>query len=313
MINKRLVILFFLALLISVCTYSVQAGNTYSVYFSSDRDGNFDIYSASYPSEGEPKNLTSDNVYGDTEPCVSRDGKKVVYTGYTKDGSCHIFIMNSDGTGKKQLTTKGKSNRMASFSHDGKKIVFVSTRDKNEEIYIMNADGSGQTRLTFGDPVEQPASYDKPMPPEIEVTRDTYPSFSPDGKEIIFTSYRDGNADLFLMSVDGSNQRALTNTTSHYHNIQAIFTSDGKNIVWASDRDGDYDLFTMKVSGSDKKKLTEGGFGSHCPCFTRDGKKIIFCADLQGPSWDIFIMDADGKNIEALFESFGDDWTPTIY
>ncbi len=312
MINRFLCLLF-IATCLFICTFLVQAGSSYVIYFASDRDGNFDIFSGTYPEKGEPLNLTSKNTCADIEPSVSRDGKKVVYTVFMSDGTSQIFIMNSDGSGKKQLTTE-PNNRMATFSYDGKKIVFISTRDLNEEVYVMNYDGSKQTRLTFGDPVTQPASYDKPMPPEIEVTRDRDPAFSPDGKKIIFTSYRDGNSDLFLMDSDGKNQKHLTNTTVHYHNIQAVFTPDGKNILWASDRDGDYDLFTMKYGGDGKpKKLTDGGFGSHCPHFSRDGKKIVFCADLQGPSWDIFIMDPDGKNIELLFENFSDDWTPSIY
>lgn len=299
---------------ILLCTFLAEGTNTYSIYFASDRKGNLDIYSCFYPSRGEPKNLTSANPCVDTEPCVSGDGKKLIYTAYSRDGRAQIFIMNVDGSDKKQLTSSSGTNKMPSFSGDGKKIVFISTRDKNEEVYTMNSDGSNQKRLTFDKPVkEQPLSYDSPMPPTVEVTRDRDPSFFPDGKKILWTSYRDGNADLFVMNVDGSKQVHLTNTTVHYHNIQAIVSPDGNNIIWASDRDGDYDLFTMKSDGTGIRHLTKGGFGSHCPHFSRDRKKIVFCSDLQGPNWQIFIMDSGGKNIEKAFSSSSDDWTPSIY
>jgi len=303
-----------IVIFVFLCTFPVQGANTYSIYFASDRNGNLDIYSAFYPSRGEPKNLTSANPYVDTEPCVSGDGKKLIYTAYSKDGRSQIFIMNTDGSGKKQLTSGSGNNKMPSFSCDGKKIVFISTRDKNEEVYTMNSDGSNQKRLTFDKPVsEQPLSYDSPMPPTVEVTRDRDPSFFPDGKRIVWTSYRDGNADLFVMNVDGTKQVHLTNTTVHHHNIQAVVSPDGKNIIWASDRDGDYDLFIMKSDGTGVRHLTKGGFGSHCPRFSRDRKKIVFCSDLQGPNWQIFIMDPEGKKIEKAFSSISDDWTPSIY
>ena len=56
--------------------------------------------------------------------------------------------MNADGSGERRLTPAGARNRAPSWSPDGRKIAFVSTRDGNQEIYVMNADGSGQQNLT---------------------------------------------------------------------------------------------------------------------------------------------------------------------
>jgi Tol biopolymer transport system component len=59
-----------------------------------------------------------------------------------------VWIMNADGSGERQLTPAGARNRAPSWSPDGRKIAFVSTRDGNQEIYVMNPDGSGQRNLT---------------------------------------------------------------------------------------------------------------------------------------------------------------------
>ena len=56
--------------------------------------------------------------------------------------------MNADGSGQRRLTNNLAPNMYSSWSPDGKKITFGSTRDGNQEIYVMNADGSEQKNLT---------------------------------------------------------------------------------------------------------------------------------------------------------------------
>ena len=89
--------------------------------------------------------------------------------------------MNADGTNQTRLTTDPGYDLFSTYSPDGQKIAFSSTRDGNFEIYSMDADGTGQTRLT-----NNPAS-------------DTYPAFSPDSSQIAFDSNRDGNDEIYSM------------------------------------------------------------------------------------------------------------------
>lgn len=118
----------------------------------------------------------------------------------------HIFVVSADGGMGKQLTVH-PNNFEPEYSPDGRKIVFVSTRDGNEEIYVMNSDGSEQTRLT-----KDPA-------------RDNQPTWSPDGKFIAWVSNRTakkpvesrdekeiGN-EIYRMEADGTGQSRLTNNS----------------------------------------------------------------------------------------------------
>jgi TolB protein len=74
---------------------------------------------------------------------------------------------------------------------------------------------------------------------------DYWPVWSPDGKQIAFTSNRSGNYDLFLMNADGSNVRNLTQHPSQDN--YAAWSPDGKRIAFISNRAGGYDIFVMPV------------------------------------------------------------------
>ena len=109
------------------------------------------------------------------------------------EGDLEIFTMNSDGTGLKQLTKNNLEDITASYSSDGKRIVFASNRTGNFDVFVMNADGTAQTDLT-----KNPA-------------REIRPSFSPDSKEIAFQrDISSNNIDIFVMNADGTGQTAST-------------------------------------------------------------------------------------------------------
>ena len=136
--------------------------------------------------------------------------------------------MDADGTNLVQLTSNTAIDGGASWSPDGSKIVFQSTRDGgNYEIYVMDADGSNQTRLTN------------------DAGLDALGDWSPDGSKILFYSDRDGNNEIYVMDADGSNQVRLTNDAGD--DIEAEWSPDGSSILFSSDRDGDYDVYSANV------------------------------------------------------------------
>src|SRR5207249_4993650 len=87
-----------------------------------------------------------------------------------------------------------------SWSPDGSRIAFSSSRDGNNEIYVMNADGTGQTRLT------------------TTTASNLHPTWSPDGAKIAFSSSRDtGDEDrqqIYVMNADGTGVTRLTNNSA---------------------------------------------------------------------------------------------------
>ena len=81
----------------------------------------------------------------------SPNGQQIVFRS-DRDGDNEVWIMNSDGSGKVQLTHNESFNDVfPSWSPSGQQIAFGTDRDDGaREIYVMNADGSGRRRLTNG-------------------------------------------------------------------------------------------------------------------------------------------------------------------
>jgi Ca2+-binding RTX toxin-like protein len=155
--------------------------------------------------------------------------------------------MNVNGSGTKRLTNNSVFDGDPAWSPDGKSIAFSSDRDGNREIYVMNADGTDQRRLTnTGGTVD-------PIDPH---GLDADPAWSPDGKQIVFDSNRDGDYEIYVMNADGSDQRNLSTNPS----LDALpeWSPDGKDIVFESERaaKGNRDIYVMTTDGVVIDRLT---------------------------------------------------------
>jgi Tol biopolymer transport system component len=165
--------------------------------FTSMRDGDLDIYTMDANGKNV-RRLTNELGY-DGGPFWSYDGKQIVYRAHhpqteaqkdeyrslLKDNLIHpstleIWVMNADGSNKRQVTRNGKANFGPYFFPDGKRIIFSSNMDdprgRNFDLYTINTDGTGLERITFNE------------------TFDGFPMFSPDGKKIVFASNRNAKA-----------------------------------------------------------------------------------------------------------------------
>ena len=229
-----------------------------------------------------------------------------------RDGNLDIYLVNPDGSNLQRLT-KGKEAWEPDWSPDRSKILFTSTlQGGEEEVYVMDADGSNVRRLTHT-PGEGTSSWSA--------------DWSPDGKQIVFQSNRDGSPegwdgyDLYVMDADGSNVRRLTR--EHRSDGTPAWSPDGRTIAFMSSRDDKSrsEIYVMTVDGSKAWRLTHDKRTAARPAWSPDGTRIAFMSTRSnrkqvwdGDELEIYVMDADGANIQRLTHRSGadghPDWSP---
>src|SRR5256884_7765233 len=118
----------------------LAATPTSRIAFTSDRDGNAEIYAMD--PDGLALSRLTNNAAPDSSPSWSPDGRHIAFASM-RDGNSEIYGMNADGSAPTRLTDNPAADPEPSWSPDGPRIACSSTPGCNSEIYVMNADGSG--------------------------------------------------------------------------------------------------------------------------------------------------------------------------
>ncbi len=137
--------------------------------------------------------------------------------------------------------------------------------------------------------------------PKATGTRDASPSWSPDGRNIVFVTDRDGNPEIYRVSADGSNPIRLTNNPAS--DGVPSYSPDGSTIVFSSNRDGEWEVYKMNADGSDPVRLTNDVGPSFDPAFSHDGQKIVYVSGVYNSSTNprnLYTMNVDGSNQQQI-------------
>ena len=173
---------------------------------ASSRTGKFQLYAVDRSNLADLRKISADTVL-EGAPAFAPDGSRIAYVS-TRDGNPEIYAMDTDGQNVTRLTTDPQVDDRPVFTPDGRQIVFQSTRVAGKpQIFIMNADGGGVQQLTH------------------DSVPCLSPAVSPDGQTIAYVTTRDKTYHIWLMSRDGSNQRAFTRGTQK--ETQPRFLRDG--------------------------------------------------------------------------------------
>ena len=162
------------------------------------------------------------------------------------------------------------------------RIAYVSTQTGNKEIYVMDWDGYNPLPLTKNGSIN------------------LNPDFSPDGREVIFTSYKRSNPDLYRRSLSNTAEIPLSRRKGL--NITGSWSPDGSKIALALSKDGDAEIYTLDKNGGHPTRLTISPALELYPAWSPDGKQIAFVSDRLGKP-QIFVMNADGGDVRRLTTS----------
>ena len=239
------------------------------------------------------------------DPSLSPNGKRMVYITFVA-GREQLFTADISGSNMVQITHDDYDHEDPAWSPDGSKIAFVSLKNGGEVISMMNPDGSDVEALTFPNvraihpnwgPDSRTLAYctdDDLKPPaknasDIDVidtsTRkithlvsggvNTYPSLSPDGKQIAFRRILgEMNSEVFVASADGSGQVNLTSNPAF--DGWPSWSPDGAQIAFASNRRANYEIYVMKPDGTDVRLVANTEGRATAPAWSRDGVSMFF-------------------------------------
>jgi Tol biopolymer transport system component len=256
-------------------------------------------------------------------PAYDPSGTFVAITRPNSDDTTTLELLDDSGS-QRILRTEHEPTLMLApqWSPDGKRLVFgigvftafrdFSIGDKKPfdpvnggaQVALINADGSGFQVVTSGP------------------NNNAFPSFSPDGKHIVYRTMGSTEQGLRIMNLD---DRSVVPLTSAWDNFP-LWSPKGDRIAFIRKTGDDFQIFTIGADGKGLTQLTKvHGIDAHL-AWSPDGERLLFTSSRKGfkdealytggpqPYGEIFVMNSDGTNIEQLtddqWEEGGPAWQP---
>ncbi len=163
--------------------------------YSSSHEGNAELYRLDTRTKAVQRLTT--NAAGDLSPSWSPSGREIAFTS-DRGGGPQIFLMSADGSNVRRLTFDGDYNAAPAWSPRGNWIAYVCRTSKKEyKLCVITPDGQKHLQLTTGLGV------------------DDSPSWSPDGRHLVFSSTVDGKSQIYMINADGKDLERITFIGTH--------------------------------------------------------------------------------------------------
>jgi len=306
----------------------------YLAFISTSKPGSF-IYLVS-PHGGSPRKLIETNIptldvdtagssLGDSP--WAEDGETLLISRVDESGHLAIYRVHRDNGEADQLTfpSEGVADAGASYSPDGKQIVFARKASVQSALMTMPATG-GDPEILLED------EFDNQKP-----------SWRPDNQRIVFLSNRVGGSSdvwemdlgtdslkqltfetngvfslsvsadnriaympfwhdtfMFSVDVDSGQERQLTFHTQH--NQGARYSPDGQSVAYHSTRTGNSEIWLHHLDGAPETRITDNDSWDLYPDWSPDGERLIFVSDREESQFKIFIVNSDGGGAHRLMD-----------
>ena len=217
------------------------------------------------------------------------------------------------------------------------KIAYASSASGHKELYMMDYDGAGATRLTSNQSINLSPSWSPDLrsiaftsymgrgypylyrlfpfenrPAQLlagHLGINTSPAWSPDGRLLALTLSKDGNPEIYVLTLATGSFRRLT--TFSGIDTEPTWSPTGREIAFVSDRSGSAQIYVMDAEGTNVRRLTNSGFNTQ-PRWSPKGDAIAFTSR-QG-THDIWAVNTDGSTLRRLTAGPGSNesasWAP---
>ncbi len=207
-------------------------------------------------------------------------------------GEKHVFVIDIDGEGARQITTDGGLNLLPGWSPEGKSLLYTSYRFDNPDLFEKSVDGGA------------------PRPLSRRAGLNTGGRVSPDGTKIAVTLSQDGNSELYLLDRSGNVVRRLTNQWGI--DTSPSWSPDGSQLAFVSSRGGHPDLYLMDVASGNSRRLTFKGEYNQTPSFSPRGTHIAFTARDEHNVFDIFVLNVKTNEVKRVTQGQGNNEEPSF-
>ena len=203
-----------------------------------------------------------------------------------------IYSMWPDGSGLTRLSNPATDSMEPACSPDGTRFAYVcrNAGETDFHLKVMRIDGHDEQNFPMA------------------AGGDSYPSFSPDGQQIVFVSTRDGNQEIYRIQANGSGVVRLTNDPGA--DTHPIFAPEGLKILFSSNRGGSFDFYVMATDGTGVTPITSNDGNNDVGGFSPGGGSLVFTTDRDG-NRELYRMDKGVTNLERLTNNLSRDTAPS--
>ena len=241
---------------------------------------------------------------------------QIAFTSW-RDGNAEIYVMNTDGSNVRRVTTHPAFDNYPVFSPDGTQVAFQSNRDdEHVEVYVQNLnDGTPPRRLTtstsFTGLAPKCWSPDgtrmlvytnrnakaqielidvEPVPVQLLLADDaadlSFPRVSADGRRVLYEArLADRSVELRVTDLDTKRTAVVFRTEPDYStflHLSPAWSPDNSLIAFSARANGNSDIFTIAPDGSGLRNVSRNPLSDSSPVFSADGREIVFARDTYG-------------------------------
>jgi Tol biopolymer transport system component len=255
--------------------------------------------------------------YTDVFPDLSRDGKLVITE---KDLNSSLAIMDPDGSNRKRIFEAANAGLDPRFAGTGLTGAFAPAWSPDAQWIVFGVGSWFQERRHGKATIMRVRRDGTALEPLTDGTvHSGFPSYSADGKEIVYRIWGEDTAGLRILNLGDRATRVLT---TEYDNLPG-WSPDGSRILFTRKVDAvNFDLYTIRPDGSDLLRLTTNRANDGHAVWTADGR-IMWSSGIYGfrdevalydntfqPYGQIFVMNADGTDKRILTDSLWEDSMP---